>query len=175
MDNDETDNVRGADKKEAFHQEAEKKVHTFTFERPGIGFQTEKKKIHVRLAGTNHLRAQIQVLAEGGENNLHYHPHVDLIYMVIAGRVRFYGNNDVLLGEFGPLEGINMPRNCRYWFESVGDEELHLLQIAGFPNGETHKRVDVKPPKQADGGRSVWYDKDSGKVIKDEDLQLGKH
>ena len=158
---------RGADKKEAFHLEAESKVHTFAFDRPKIDYQTDKKKIHVRLAGTNTVRAQIQVLKEGGENNLHYHPHMDLIYMPVKGRVRFYGMEDKLLGEFGPHEGILLPANSRYWFESVGDEELYLLQIAGFPTGEKHKRVDVKPPKQKDGGRSVWFDPATGNITKD--------
>lgn len=157
---------RGADKKEAFHLEAESKVHNFHFKRPPIDYQTDKKKIHVRLAGTNTVRAQIQILTEGGETNLHYHPHADLIYMPVQGRVRFYGAGDKVLGEFGPHEGILLPANSRYWFESIGDEELHLLQIAGFPTGEKHKRVDVVPPKHKDGGRSVWYDAATGKIIR---------
>ncbi|MBV9119334.1 MAG: hypothetical protein JOZ39_01405 [Chloroflexi bacterium] len=31
----------------------------------------------------------------------------------------------------GPLEGIMVPRNFKYWFESVGDEPVHLLQVEG--------------------------------------------
>jgi quercetin dioxygenase-like cupin family protein len=156
--------LRGGDKKEAFFEKVEAGIHHFKFERPGIGFQTEKKKIHVKLAGTNSCRAQVQILAEGGENNLHYHPHMDIIYMVLKGKVRFYGLNDKLYGEYGELQGLCLPANSRYWFESVGDEELYLLQIAGFPNGEKYGRVDVTPPKQADGGRSVWFDTETGKT-----------
>jgi mannose-6-phosphate isomerase-like protein (cupin superfamily) len=108
------------------------------------------------------------VLAEGGENNLHYHPHVDLIYMVLKGKVRFYGWGEKLFGEYGPNEGISLPRNARYWFESASEEELHLLQIAGYPDGTNHKvtRVDVEAPKQADGGRSIWYDARTGELMK---------
>lgn len=159
---------RGAAKKEAFHQAAESGIHTFAFARPNIEFPTEKKKIHIKLAGTNSCRASVQVLREGGENNLHYHPNMDLIYMVLKGCIRFYGPEDKVLGEFGELEGILIPENSRYWFESVGAEEAHLLQIAGFPKGvEAFKRIAVEPPKHADGGEGVWYDQASGRTMTD--------
>lgn len=159
---------RGAAKKEAFYRAAEAGIHTFAFTPPGIDFPTEKKKIHVKLAGTNSCRASVQVLREGGENNLHYHPNMDLIYMVLKGRIRFYGPEDKVLGEFGELEGILIPENSRYWFESVGDEEAHLLQIAGFPKGvEAFKRIAVAPPKHADGGEGVWFDPASGRTLTD--------
>jgi mannose-6-phosphate isomerase-like protein (cupin superfamily) len=74
----------------------------------------------------------IQVLKSGGENNLHSHAHLDGFWFVLKGRARFYGDHDVLVGEFGPNEGVLVPRNVAYWFESVGDEELHLLQVEAF-------------------------------------------
>ena len=52
--------------------------------------------------------------------------------MVLSGRVRFYGEGDVLVGEFGPREGVLVPRNFKYWFEAVGDEPLELLQVESF-------------------------------------------
>ncbi len=149
--------ARGADKKEAFHQAAGSGVHCFSFDRPGIEFTTDKKKIHVLLAGTESCRAQVQVLAEGGENNLHYHPHVDLIYMVLKGKVRFYGLDDKLFGEYGPNEGISLPRNARYWFESASEEELHLLQIAGYPDGPSIRSrglTSKRPNRPTEGAAS---------------------
>ncbi len=167
-----TTGLRGAAKKEAFHQAAEAGVRSFAFARPGIDFPNEKKKIHVRLAGTNTCRASIQVLREGGENNLHYHPNMDLIYMVLQGRIRFYGPGDKLIGDYGPLEGVLLPENARYWFESVGTEEAHLLQIAGFPKGaHMPKRIAVTPAKQGDGGEGVWFSLETGETLTDAEAQ----
>ena len=166
------DELRGAEKKEAFHAAAEALIHSFGFARPDIEFPNEKKKIHVRLAGTNTVRASVQILNQGGENNLHYHPNMDLIYMVLKGRIRFYGPEDKVLGDYGALEGLLLPENSRYWFESVGDEEAYLLQIAGFPKGiNAFKRIAVAPPKHADGGEGVWFDTGSGKTLSDAEQQ----
>ena len=166
------EDLRGAEKKEAFHLAAEALIHNFAFTRPDIEFPNQKKKIHVKLAGTNSVRAAIQILKEGGENNLHYHPNMDLIYMVLKGRIRFYGPGDKVLGEFGPTEGLLIPENSRYWFESVGTDEAHLLQIAGFPKGvSAFKRISIDPPKHADGGEGVWFDTASGKTLTDAEQQ----
>ena len=147
------DDLRGAEKKEALHEAAEALVHTFKLEVPDM--ETLGKKIHIKLAGTDSCRASVQVLRQGGENNLHYHPNLDLIYMVLKGRVRFYGTEDKVLGDFGPHEGILLPENSRYWFGSVGDEEAWLLQIAGYPKGpKAIKRINVTPPKKGLGG--IW-------------------
>jgi mannose-6-phosphate isomerase-like protein (cupin superfamily) len=166
------EDLRGAEKKEAFHQVAESLIHNFAFSVPDIEFPNEKKKIHVKLAGTNTVRASVQILREGGENNLHYHPNMDLIYMVLKGRIRFYGPGDKVLGEYGALEGLLLPENSRYWFESVGSEEAHLLQIAGFPKGiNALKRIPIDPPKHDDGGEGVWFDSESGKTLSDAEQQ----
>lgn len=162
--------LHGAEKKEAFHQEAESKIHSFAFKVPEkLEFSpTAKKKVHVKLAGTNSCRASIQILHKGGENNLHYHPNMDLIYMVLKGRIKFYGPGDKLLGDYGPNEGLLLPENSRYWFESVGEEEAWLMQIAGFPKGvDAYKRVAIEPPKQADGGEGSWFNLKTGETLSD--------
>jgi oxalate decarboxylase/phosphoglucose isomerase-like protein (cupin superfamily) len=147
--------LHGSAKKEAFHEAAEAGVHTFTFAVPdGI---PDGAKGHVRLAGTDTVRVSVQILRNGGENNLHYHPNVELVYMVLKGKVRFYGPGDALLGELGPHQGILLPENARYWFASVGSEEAWLLQIAGYPRGaKTAKRVAVKP--RTTNKHGVWFD-----------------
>lgn len=164
--------LRGAEKKEAFFQAAEALIESFSFDAPDIEFPNEKKKVHVKLAGTNNVRASIQILREGGENNLHYHPNMDLIYMVLKGKIRFYGPEDKVIGEYGPLQGVLLPENSRYWFESVGTEEAHLLQIAGFLKGVSGmKRIPLEAPKQADGGEGVWFDSASGKTMSDAEIK----
>lgn len=141
------DDKRGAEKKEAFFLAAEAGIKTFDFNGPDIEIEPGKK-LHVKLAGTDSCRASIQVLNKGGENNLHYHPNMDLIYMVLKGRVKFYGPGDKEIGDFGPQEGLLLPENSRYWFGSVGDEEAWLLQIAGYPKGaKMSKRIPLEPAK----------------------------
>lgn len=146
--------LKGTAKKEAFHQAAEAGIVNFSFQKPAIDIPAGKKA-HVKLAGTNSCRASVQVLNRGGENNLHYHPNMDLIYMVLKGRVAFYGPGDKVIGEYGPNEGLLLPENSRYWFGSIGDEEAWLLQIAGYPKGaEMSKRIPVEPARPDAGG--VW-------------------
>ena len=52
-----------------------------------------------------------------------------------------------MIGEFGVHEGIVMPRNAQYWFESVGTDPLELLQVVAFDRGVRNERVDVEPRK----------------------------
>ena len=148
--------LRGAAKKEAFHLAAEAMIKNFAFLRPEGELQPGRK-MHVKLAGTNSCRAQVQVLKKGGENNLHYHPNMDLIYMVLKGRVTFYGPGDKILGSYGPFEGLLLPENSRYWFGSEGDEEAYLLQIAGYPKGaKMSRRINSEPLKETQQG-SQWF------------------
>jgi mannose-6-phosphate isomerase-like protein (cupin superfamily) len=142
------------EKSEEFFQEVEKGRATFSFRRPDKEIP-KGKKVHVKLAGTENFRASVQILNQGGENNLHYHSDMDLMYIVLKGRVRFYGAGDQVVGEFGVHDGILLPEFSRYWFESVGDEEAHLLQIAGYPQGaKKSRRIPLAPPKAASGG--MW-------------------
>ena len=162
------DELRGAPKKEAFHQAAEAKIANFKFERPEAPIPFGKKA-HVKLAGTNSCRASVQVLNQGGENNLHYHPNLDLIYMVLKGKVAFYGPGDKVLGEYGPFEGLLLPENSRYWFGSIGDEEAYLLQIAGYPKGaKMSRRINAEPVKPTQG-QAMWFG-----VTKDEEKFIEK-
>lgn len=122
------------------HQLAEAKVASFSYVRPNAKVQT---KGVVSLGHGELIRGAVQVVKKnGGENNLHYHTNVETLWMVIKGRVRFYGPGDVLLKELGPNEGIITPRYSRYWFECAGDEDLELLQVAasdtpGLKSGRT--------------------------------------
>ncbi len=114
----------------------------FSYVRPEV---REAPKVIVSLCQTDILRGAVQVVKEGGDNNLHSHTGMDGFWMVLQGRVRFYGPGDEILGEFGRHEGIAMPRNARYRFESCGDEELELLQVVAFDRDVRNVRVDAAP------------------------------
>lgn len=111
-------------------EDAEKHVVAFKYERPA---EIGRTKALIRLGRGGNVRGVVQVVKKnGGENNLHYHTNADSLWMVLKGRVRFYGVGDKLLGEFGPHEGIITPAYSRYWFENAGDEDLELLQVGAF-------------------------------------------
>ncbi len=117
----------------------------FKYEKPS---DMPSGKAIVQLAGSDIIRGRVQVVREGGENNLHSHRGMDGFWMVLAGRVRFYGPGDVVIGEFGKYEGILIPRGEQYWFESASvDEELEILQMAGFEKGTKVERIDAEAQK----------------------------
>ena len=131
------------EEKEAYHRGQEAKVKTFAYKRP----ESDAPKDILRLSRTQLGGVAIQVLHEGGENNLHYHNNSDTTWFVLRGGVRFYGPGDVLIAELGPEEGIAIPGGARYWFEKTGDVDLELLQCVSFnPAGES-QRVNVEKHK----------------------------
>ena len=120
--------LKGAPKKEAFHRDAESRMMPFGYKRPDV--EIEGRRAFVYLCHSDLLKAQVQIVPEGGDSDLHYHPGFDGFWMVLQGRVRFHGP-DGAIGEYGKGEGILMPRNARYWFETADtSEELQLLHIS---------------------------------------------
>ena len=109
------------------HEEAESRIAPFAYVRPE-DFRGARGSI--QLANSDLFRTRIVVLKPGeGENNLHFHTKSDSFWMVISGKARFYGPEDKLIGEFGPMQGTNTPRFARYWFENAGDEPLEMLHV----------------------------------------------
>src|SRR5436305_158652 len=66
----------------------------------------------------------VQVVASGGETNLHAHSAADEIWYVLDGEAKFYGEGDKLLGTLSKNEGILVPHGAPYWFESSHPENL---------------------------------------------------
>jgi len=112
--------------KEAYHREAESRIKTFSYKKPTANGHV--KQIANLFRG-DLIRLNVQIVTEGGENNLHYHTGGDNAWMVLRGGARFYGLDDALLGEFHANEGILLPGGSRYWFEKVSEEDLEILQI----------------------------------------------
>lgn len=100
-------------------------------------------KVVTRLAQTDILFANIQMITEGGDNNLHSHAGMDGLWFVLKGRARFYGPGQTdVIGEVGPRQAVLIPRNFPYWFEQVGDEELELLQVEAIDKSVRNTRTD---------------------------------
>lgn len=137
--------VTGA--KEALTQEFNGKQLTatpFGYQRPDT---LVKGKGIVRLSRSDLCYATVQVLQDGGENNLHAHPAQDGIWIVLKGRVKFYGKDDVVLAELGPLQGIHIPRGFYYWFESSSPEMLEILQVESIDKSVKNERLNATPQK----------------------------
>ena len=98
----------------------------FRYRRP---VELRTKRGIAPLVRSDILFSAVQVIREGGENSLHSHAAMDGFWFVLRGRARFYGAGDRLIAEIGQHEGVFVPRNVAYWFESVGDELLELLQV----------------------------------------------
>lgn len=90
---------------------------------------TRAKKV-TNLCRTDIIKAAVQTVRSGGENNLHSHPNRDEIFFVLGGRLRLYSTDDEVIADIGRHEGVLIPRGFPYWFESVGDDVLELLQVA---------------------------------------------
>ncbi len=133
--------TRGAAKKEAFFEDVERNIQVFSFARPDD--IPKGQRGNFRLCDGEILRGTVQVLPKGFANSPHYHPAAEGFWMVLSGQARFYGHDSKFLGEFGPMEGVLIPRNGRYWFEQVGNQETHLLQVRGNANDGSKSRVDV--------------------------------
>jgi mannose-6-phosphate isomerase-like protein (cupin superfamily) len=123
-------------------------MRAFSYTRPAPG--AHPKQI-VRLCATDLLKGDVQVVRDGGENNLHSHSGTDGFWFVLAGRVRFYRTETTVAAELGRHEGILVPRGVQYWFESVGPEPLELLHVAGRGAGLTDERRDHLQRRRAPG------------------------
>jgi mannose-6-phosphate isomerase-like protein (cupin superfamily) len=109
-------------------------------------FEGVKKTWHV--CNSDLMKVQVQVVKNGGENNLHTHTGEDAFWYVIKGAVKFYGEGDKLVGEYQKGEGILVPRGYKYWFESASPEPLEILRVTAKDQNIDNKRVDLAAQKQ---------------------------
>ena len=134
---------------EEMHLDAEAAILAFSYKSPE---KLTRPKMNTMIAKGNLVRAMVQVVREGGENNLPYHAKVDGFWFVLKGSARFYGPGDELIAECGPQEGVVIPQYARYWFEKAGDEDLEILLVQAFDEGNQSEsgRTDSAPKKQKD-------------------------
>jgi mannose-6-phosphate isomerase-like protein (cupin superfamily) len=129
------------------HLAAEATVKSFHYEKPSGG---KSAKGRVNLGKADNIRGVVQIVKKnGGENNLHYHTNASSFWLVLKGRVRFYGPGNVVIGEFGPHEGTITPRYARYWFENIGEEDLEILQVGAYGDhaNDSSGRTDSEPQR----------------------------
>ena len=122
----------------------------FRFQTPE--FEGVKKTLTV--CSSDLMKVQMQIVKDGGENNLHAHPDVESIWIVLKGRARFYGMNDVLVAELGPGEGVAIPKGVPYWFDNTEEEPLEIYHITSRDSSikDVH-RVNFAPYTDAQNSR----------------------
>jgi len=117
------------------------------------GFQTfqvhpqllEYGKSSTRLARTDLISAGVQVIASGGETNLHAHGGEDAIWLVMQGKARFYTTGDEVVATLNQHEALVIPREVPYWFESASDEEnLVIMRFGAAAQNEERRRIDYQ-------------------------------
>ena len=110
--------------------------------------QLEGVKKTLQVCNSDLMKVQVQIVKDGGENNLHTHTGEDAFWYVISGAVKFYGEGDKLVGEYKKGEGVLIPRGYKYWFESAANEPLEILRVTAKDQNAENKRVDLSPKKQ---------------------------
>src|ERR1044072_4271923 len=102
----------------------------------------------MQVCNSDLMKVQVQVVKNGGENNLHTHTGEDAFWYVISGAVKFYGEGDKLVGEYKKGEGILIPRGYKYWFESAASDPLDPRRAPPKEKSIENKRADPPPKKQ---------------------------
>jgi len=120
-------------------------LQKFSYEKP---VQQDKPKVTLPLARSEVLGVGIQVAKEGGDTNLHAHAATESLWLVLKGRVRFYDGLAHLFGEFGPMEGLGIPRAAPYWFESASDDDLEILHITAKNTLANDRRLNFQPLRE---------------------------
>ena len=93
------------------------------------------------------MKVQVQVVKNGGENNLHTHTGEDAFWYVISGAVKFYGEGDKLVGEYKKGEGL-LVRAAISTGLKCSPEPLEVLRVTAKDQNIDNKRVDLSPQKQ---------------------------
>jgi mannose-6-phosphate isomerase-like protein (cupin superfamily) len=110
-------------------------------------------KTSTRLVRTDHLNSGVQVVAQGGETNLHAHSSQDEIWFVLSGTATFYTEGDAVVARLGKHEGLLIPHGAPYWFESSSEENLVILRFgAAVPEAGPDRRIDMQERKWAVSG-----------------------
>jgi mannose-6-phosphate isomerase-like protein (cupin superfamily) len=122
-------------------QDSSNRVQLFSYTSPS---KDDIRKQIVRLSKSENLRTSIQVIGSDYREKLHFHDNIDGFWMVLSGSVAFYDEDNAVLGEFEPLEGIYMPRKTRYRYESTSEEPAEILQVLAFQPGKGWGRTDVE-------------------------------
>ena len=105
---------------------------------------------HTPLAKSGALTMGLNFYTVGRKNKLHTHPGEDHAFVVIDGQATFYdkeGKTTVL----NKGEGIMLPENHYYYFQSTGDKPLALFRVSAKKGNKPKVlRVDQEGNQRTD-------------------------
>ncbi len=106
------------------------------------------------LARTDIASLFVRVLREGGETILHAHTANEAIWLVVQGGVNFYDENDEIVAELGPNDGVLIPRGTKYWFSKTSPEDTIILRFGAVAQNDPNTRINypkgMEPQVRAD-------------------------
>jgi mannose-6-phosphate isomerase-like protein (cupin superfamily) len=80
------------------------------------------------IAATERMTVILKSYAEGGENEIHAHPHEDHVFVVLQGQASFQGPRGELKVAVA-YDGVVLPAGTFYRFISSGDVPLVMLRV----------------------------------------------
>lgn len=101
------------------------------------------------LARTEHMNVGLNYYAPGRKNKLHTHPGEDHIFLVMDGQATFY-NRQQQPTVLNKGEGIMLPENHYYAFQSTGDRPLALFRVSAKKSTPIVMRVDAEGNKRTE-------------------------
>ena len=105
---------------------------------------------HTPLAKTEHMNVGLNYYTPGRKNKLHTHPGEDHTFLVVDGQATFY-NKEHQPTVLNRGEGIMLPENHYYYFESTGDRPLALFRVSAKKgNNPKVLRIDSEGNKRTD-------------------------
>lgn len=127
-------------------------------------------RTNLPLAASKTMSVVLKCYAEGGENELHAHPHEDHVFVLLQGQAVFHaadGRTTMLCAN----QGIMLPAGTVYSFQAVGDDNLVLLRIGAtvVADADPLARIDVEG-KPFDG---YSLENKRQEVVFDGDRQFG--
>src|SRR5688572_30265861 len=85
-------------------------------------------------AKTDRLSVTMKAYANGGENLFHAHTAEDHAFVVLSGQATFHIETEENVKVLGKYEGIMIPKDQSYKFQSTGEGNLIMLRVgARYP------------------------------------------
>ncbi len=106
----------------------------------------------------------VQVIAEGGETNLHAHKGNEAIWIVLNGAATFYTTEERVVTKLGQYEALYIPESTPYWFESSSPDNLVILRLGANVPGKERGRIDYGERQFATRNNETGYEKRPIKV-----------
>jgi mannose-6-phosphate isomerase-like protein (cupin superfamily) len=83
------------------------------------------------------------VASDWGEIVLHKHPGSDAVWFVLGGEATFYDKQNAIMAKAGKNEGVFIPHDTPYWFESSSAQNLVILRFGATADAAYGERAEL--------------------------------